>query len=43
MLTEHYLFCALGVTSISRVKFVDSKGISSSPPPDSLLLTVLRR
>ena len=31
MRTEHYLFHVLEVTSESRVKFVDSKGISLSP------------
>ena len=39
MRTEHDSFHVLGITSESRMKFVDSKGISS----DSLLLTVLRR
>ena len=29
MRTEHYLFHVLGVTSKSRVKFVDSKRISA--------------
>ena len=41
-LLEHFLFHLLGVTSKSRVKFVDSEGFSISTP-DSLLHTVLRR
>ena len=32
MRTEHYVFHALGVTPVSRVKFVQSKGISLSAP-----------
>ena len=32
MRTEHYLFHVLAVTPESRVKFVDSKGMSLSPP-----------
>ena len=31
MQTENYLFLVIGGTSESRVKFVDSKGISLSP------------
>ena len=31
MQTEYYLLHILGVTSESRVKFVESKGISLSP------------
>ena len=32
MQAEHYLFHVLGVTSKSRMKFFDSKGISFSHP-----------
>ena len=32
MRTEHYLFYVLRITSESKVKFVDGKGIPLSPP-----------
>ena len=34
MRTEHYLLHVLGVTSETKVKFVDSKGLSSPSSSD---------